>query len=130
MDTTDGVVMCKAYNWAFINPLRKIFYNLTTTSLSVAVALIIGTVELIQVFASMLDLNGPFFGFFAGLNFGYLGYIIVVLFILAWGISIGVWKFGHLEEKYAAKVHSHEHTHKDGTTHSHPHIHRKDHNDT
>jgi high-affinity nickel-transport protein len=124
MDTTDGVVMCKAYNWAFINPLRKIFYNLTTTSLSVAVALIIGTVEMIQVFASMLDLNGPFFGFFAGLNFGYLGYIIVGLFILAWGISIGVWKFGHLEEKYAAKVHSHEHTHKDGTTHSHPHIHR------
>jgi high-affinity nickel-transport protein len=125
MDTTDGVIMCKAYNWAFINPLRKIFYNITTTTLSVAVALIIGTVELIQVFASMLDLKGPFFGFFNGLDFGYLGYIIVGLFILAWSISIGVWKFGHIEEKYAAKVHSHEHAHRDGTTHSHQHIHRK-----
>ncbi len=129
MDTTDVVIMCKAYNWAFINPLRKIFYNITTTSLSVAVALIVGTVELIQVFAGMLDLKGAFFDFFNGLDFGYLGYIIVGLFILAWGISIGVWKFGHIEEKYADKIHSHEHTHPGGTKHSHPHIHRENHND-
>jgi high-affinity nickel-transport protein len=126
MDTTDGVVMCKAYNWAFVNPLRKIFYNITTTSLSIAVALIIGTVELIQVLANMLDLDGPFFGFFASLDFGYLGYIIVGLFILAWGISIAVWKFGHIEEKYSTKVHTHTHTHEDGTTHSHKHFHRND----
>jgi high-affinity nickel-transport protein len=88
------------------------------------VAPIIGTVELVQVFGSMLDLNGPFFGFFASLDFGYLGYIIVGLLILAWGISIGVGKFGHIEEKYAGKVHSHKHTHKVGTMHSYPHIHR------
>src|SRR5690625_2550634 len=115
MDTTDGVLMTKAYDWAFVNPLRKIFYNITTTSLSVAVALVIGTVELIQVLTGMLHLEGPFFSFFAGLGFDYLGYIIVGLFILAWGVSIAVWKFGHLEKKYALTTHTHTHTHKDGT---------------
>jgi high-affinity nickel-transport protein len=123
MDTSDGVIMCKAYDWAFVNPLRKIYYNITTTTLSVAVALIIGTVELIQVLTHMLDLNAPFFTFFAHLEFQYLGYIIVGLFILAWGISIGLWKWGGLEKRYAGVVHSHQHTHEDGTTHEHPHIH-------
>lgn len=64
MDTSDGVIMCKAYDWAFINPLRKIYYNITTTSLSVAVALIIGTVEIIQVLGRILQLDGPFFQLF------------------------------------------------------------------
>ena len=59
MDTTDGVLMSKAYNWAFLNPLRKIFYNITTTSLSIVVALVIGTIELAQVLIGMLDLPGP-----------------------------------------------------------------------
>src|SRR6202789_1459955 len=58
MDTTDGVLMLKAYNWVFLNPLRKIFYNLTTTGLSVAVALLIGSIALLQVFISMLNLHG------------------------------------------------------------------------
>jgi high-affinity nickel-transport protein len=126
MDTTDGVAMCKAYDWAFVNPLRKIYYNITTTTLSVAVALVIGTVELIQVLTHMLDLNGAFFNFFAHLEFHYLGYIIVGLFILTWGISMGVWKWGHIERRYAGMIHSHKHTHKDGTTHEHPHIHPGD----
>jgi high-affinity nickel-transport protein len=88
MDTTDGVLMSKAYNWAFLNPLRKIFYNITTTGLSVAVALLVGTIELLQVFIGMLDLHGPFFDFIARLNFGMLGYLIVAMFLLAWA-SIG-----------------------------------------
>jgi high-affinity nickel-transport protein len=99
MDTTDGVVMCKAYDWAFVHPLRKIFYNLTTTSLSITVALAVGTVELVQVFTTMLDLKGSFFAFFAHLDFGWLGYFIVGLFILAWVVSIGVWKFGRMEQR-------------------------------
>jgi high-affinity nickel-transport protein len=103
MDTTDGVIMCKAYNWAFVNPLRKIFYNITTTSLSIAVALVVGTVELLQVLASILNLKGPFFGFFANLDFGFLGYIIVGLFILAWTVSVGAWKLGNIEERYSGK---------------------------
>src|SRR5580693_2747140 len=94
MDTTDGVLMSKAYNWAFLNPLRKIFYNITTTGLSIVVALVIGTIELLQVFIGMLDLHGPFFDFITGLNFGMLGYVIVAMFLLAWALSVAFWKFG------------------------------------
>ncbi|MDB5974752.1 MAG: high-affinity nickel-transporter [Nevskia sp.] len=125
MDTTDGVLMVKAYNWAFVNPLRKIFYNLTTTSLSIAVALLIGTVELLQVFIGMLDLKGPLFDFIGGLDFGELGYAIVGLFLLAWGVSVAMWKFGRVEKRYggdpALHVHPHEHGH--GASHSHKHFH-------
>ena len=77
MDTTDGVLMVKAYNWAFVNPLRKIFYNITITSLSIVVALVIGTIELLQVLVRALGLEGRFFDFVAGLDFGVLGYVIV-----------------------------------------------------
>jgi len=94
MDTTDGVLMSKAYDWAFLNPLRKIFYNMTTTGLSVAVALLVGTVELLQVLIAMLDLHGVVLDFIAGLDFGRLGYMIVGMFLLAWGLSMGVWKWG------------------------------------
>jgi high-affinity nickel-transport protein len=125
MDTTDGVLMSKAYNWAFINPLRKIFYNLTTTGLSVAVALLIGSIELLQVLCSMLDLHGPVFDFVAGLNFGILGYLIVGLFLLAWGASVAYWKFGRIEQRYSlhGAPHAHRHVHADGSEHSHDHLH-------
>ncbi len=125
MDTTDGVLMVKAYNWAFLNPLRKIFYNITTTGLSVVVALVIGTIELLQVFIGMGRLRGDFFGFIAGLDFGMLGYLIVGLFLLAWGLSVAVWKFGHIEQRYAAQLgaHSHIHRHQSGTEHAHDHLH-------
>jgi high-affinity nickel-transport protein len=125
MDTTDGVLMVKAYNWAFLNPLRKIFYNITTTGLSVVVALLIGTVELLQVFINVGQLKGRFFDLIAGLDFGMLGYLIVGLFLLAWGLSVAVWKFGRLEQRYAAQLgpHVHLHTHDSGTEHSHDHRH-------
>jgi high-affinity nickel-transport protein len=125
MDTTDGVLMSKAYNWAFLNPLRKIFYNLTTTGLSVIVALVIGTIELLQVFISMGRLRGDFFDFIAALDFGVLGYIIVGLFLAAWALSVFLWKFGRIEERYGAQLaaHSHEHRHAGGTQHSHDHRH-------
>jgi len=125
MDTSDGVLMSKAYNWAFLNPLRKIFYNITTTGLSVVVALVIGTIELLQVFISMANLRGRFFDFVAGLDFGILGYIIVGLFLLAWGASVALWKFGRIEKRYGAQhaAHSHIHRHDSGTQHSHEHLH-------
>jgi nickel/cobalt transporter (NiCoT) family protein len=100
MDTTDGVLMSKAYNWAFVNPLRKIFYNLTITSLSIAVALVIGTIELLQVIIGALHFDGRFAVFVAGLDFGMLGYMIVGIFLVAWGISVALWKFGRIEERY------------------------------
>jgi high-affinity nickel-transport protein len=125
MDTTDGVVMSKAYRWAFLNPLRKIFYNVMTTSLSILVALVIGTIELLQVLIVMLGLQGPFLDFVAGLDFGVLGYVIVGLFLAAWASSVAVWKLGGLEAGYSAggTLHVHPHTHSDGTSHSHEHLH-------
>jgi nickel/cobalt transporter (NiCoT) family protein len=124
MDTTDGVLMTKAYGWAFVNPLRKIFYNITITALSVAVALVIGTIELLQVSIGLLHLNGRFFDFIGSLNFGILGYVIVGIFLLAWGASVALWKFGRIEERYGtASVHAHRHTHASGLSHSHEHFH-------
>jgi high-affinity nickel-transport protein len=125
MDTTDGVLMSKAYNWAFLNPLRKIFYNITTTGLSVAVALLVGAIELLQVLIGMLDLHGAFFDAVAALNFGVLGYLIVGMFLLAWGLSVAFWKFGRIEERYSMRgdAHAHTHTHAGGVEHSHDHLH-------
>jgi nickel/cobalt transporter (NiCoT) family protein len=125
MDTTDGVLMSKAYDWAFLNPLRKIFYNITTTGLSVAVALLVGTIELLQVLIGMLELHGDFFDFIAALNFGLLGYLIVGLFLLAWGLSVGVWKFGRIEQRYSMQPahHAHAHVHEGGVQHLHAHLH-------
>jgi nickel/cobalt transporter (NiCoT) family protein len=100
MDTTDGILMSKAYSWAFVNPLRKLFYNITTTGLSVAVALLIGSIELLQVFIGLLDLRGRVANFIASLDFGALGYLIVAMFLLSWGLSAAVWKFGRIEERY------------------------------
>jgi high-affinity nickel-transport protein len=125
MDTTDGVLMSRAYSWAFVNPLRKIFYNISITSLSIAVALIIGTIELLQVFVGMLGLKGRFFSLIAGLDFGILGYVIVGTFLIAWGVSAAIWKFGRIEERYGHihPVHIHAHSHDGGLIHSHKHFH-------
>jgi nickel/cobalt transporter (NiCoT) family protein len=89
MDTADGAFMSRAYGWAFSNPVRRIYYNITVTSLSVAVALVIGTVELLQVV-----------GFLDGLDFGKLGYGVVGLFVATWATSVLVWKVRRLEERW------------------------------
>src|ERR687887_290029 len=89
MDTVDGAFMSQAYGWAFSNPVRKVYYNITVTSLSVAVALAIGTVELLQVL-----------GFLSGLDFGKLGYGVVGLFVATWATSVLVWKVRRLEERW------------------------------
>ena len=125
MDTTDGVLMVKAYHWAFVNPLRKIFYNITTTSLSIVVALLIGTIELLQVLATMLHLDDPVFHFIGALDFGVLGYVIVAIFLLAWVVSIAVWKLGRLGQRRDTHdfVHVHRHTHASGLSHTHQHLH-------
>lgn len=103
MDTADGAFMAQAYDWAFSNPIRKVYYNLTVTGLSVAVALFVGTVELYQVVTSSLDLGGiP--GFVQDLDFGYLGYIVVGMFVAIWAISFLVWRFGRVEERWSAAL--------------------------
>ena len=124
MDTTDGVLMSKAYDWAFVNPLRKLFYNITLTSLSIAVALVIGSIEMFQVLINLLDLKGPLFDRVGALDFGILGYVIVGIFLAVWGVSLAVWKFGRFEERYGrTHLHAHEHTHDGGLRHSHRHFH-------
>jgi len=100
MDTADGVFMVKAYRWAFSSPLRKIYYNITTTSLSVAIALLNGTVELLQVLVGELNLHGWFFNALAALDFESLGYAIVALFVVGWALSVLIWKFRRMEERW------------------------------
>lgn len=93
MDTIDGVFMTTAYSWAFSTSLRKIYYNLTVTGLSVVAALLIGIVELGQILISKLGLNSGQWQWVMDLNFGNMGYVLVVLFIMTWGISYLFWKF-------------------------------------
>jgi len=98
VDTTDGVTMRMAYGWAFLNPIRKIYYNLTVTVISVLVALAIGTVELLQVLAAELGLTGPWWQWLSGLDFETVGFMIIIIFLASWLISVAVWKSKRLDE--------------------------------
>ncbi|MEV7437404.1 HoxN/HupN/NixA family nickel/cobalt transporter [Streptomyces griseoviridis] len=102
LDTIDGSFMNFAYGWAFSKPVRKVYYNLTITGLSVAVALIIGTVELLGLLVDRLDLHGPFWDWIGGLDLNIVGFVIVGLFFATWVIALLVWKFGRIEEKWSA----------------------------
>jgi nickel/cobalt transporter (NiCoT) family protein len=102
LDTIDGSFMNFAYGWAFSKPVRKVYYNLTITGLSVAVALIIGTVELLGLLAQKLDLHGVFWDWVAGLDLNVVGFVIVGLFFATWAIAFAVWKFGRIEEKWTS----------------------------
>ncbi|HST24447.1 MAG TPA: HoxN/HupN/NixA family nickel/cobalt transporter [Gaiellaceae bacterium] len=104
MDTADGAFMSQAYGWAFSNPIRKVYYNITVTSLSVAVALAIGTIELLQVLALKLNLTSGFFGWLQGLNFGNVGYGVVGLFVVTWAVSVVVWKKRRIEERWSRSL--------------------------
>jgi high-affinity nickel-transport protein len=104
MDTIDGAFMSQAYGWAFSNPIRKVYYNITVTSLSVTVALLIGTIELLQVAATKFDLDTGFWGWLQNLDFGTLGYGIVGLFVLTWAASVILWKTRRIEERWSAYV--------------------------
>jgi high-affinity nickel-transport protein len=100
MDTADGIFMTNAYKWAFSTPLRKVYYNITVTALSVIAAILIGMIELIQVFSAKKGGSNGFLGWVQHLDIGWMGYFLVILFLLAWGISFAVWKFGKIEEHF------------------------------
>ena len=104
MDTADGAFMSKAYSWAFSNPIRKVFYNLTVTALSVFVALFIGVVELSQLLIQVLKLQGGLFSFIGGLDFGVLGVVIVVAFVVAWATAFTLFKVRRVEERWSELV--------------------------
>ncbi|MDQ0905563.1 high-affinity nickel-transport protein [Streptomyces canus] len=104
LDTIDGSFMNFAYGWAFSKPVRKVYYNLTVTGLSVAVALLIGTVELLGLLADKLGLHGPFWDWISGLDLNLLGFVIVGLFFATWVVALVVWKVGRIEEKWTAPL--------------------------
>jgi len=104
MDTADGAFMSQAYGWAFSNPIRKVYYNITVTSLSVAVALLIGSIELLQVIAAKFSLEGAFWSSLDSLDFGRMGYVVVGLFVAVWAFSVILWKARRIEERWRRMV--------------------------
>jgi high-affinity nickel-transport protein len=104
MDTADGAFMSQAYGWAFSNPIRKVYYNITVTSLSVTVALLIGTIELLQVTAAKFSLDGGFWTFLDNLNFGNIGYVVVGLFVATWAFSVILWKTRRVEARWGSLI--------------------------
>ncbi|MDT4924416.1 MAG: nickel/cobalt transporter (NiCoT) family protein [Pseudonocardiales bacterium] len=103
-DTVDGVFMNAAYGWAFAKPVRKVFYNITITAISVAVALIIGTIELSTVLADQAGIQSGPLAAIAKVPLDYAGYGIVALFVAFWCAALLVWRFGRIEEKWSAHL--------------------------
>src|SRR5438552_973753 len=105
MDTMDGAFMAKAYSCAFASPTRKVFYNLTVTSLSVFVALFVGVIELLQILIDVLKLRGGIFDAIANFDlFGSAGFVIVAAFVLAWGAAFVIYKVRRIDERWSAAV--------------------------
>jgi high-affinity nickel-transport protein len=104
LDTIDGCFMNFAYGWAFSRPVRKVYYNITITGLSVAVALMIGSIELDSILTGMLHITTGPLAAIAGLDLNYVGYGIVGLFIATWLVAFGIWKYGRIEEKWTARL--------------------------
>jgi high-affinity nickel-transport protein len=102
LDTIDGSFMNFAYGWAFSKPVRKVYYNITITGLSVAVALIIGTIELLSLLGNQLGFEGPFWDWLGNLDLNILGFVIVGLFVATWVAALLIWRFGRIEEKWTA----------------------------
>jgi high-affinity nickel-transport protein len=101
MDTLDGVLMTGAYGWAFRRPVRKVYYNLTITAISVAVALVIGTIELIGVLAEQTGIDHGPLAAIAAIPLDRAGYVIVGLFVVAWVGALAIWRYGHIEERWS-----------------------------
>lgn len=105
LDTIDGSFMNFAYGWAFSKPVRKVYYNIVITGLSVAVALFIGGLEILQVLANQLDLKGGLWNYAANFNLNSAGFIITAVFLVVWIGALLLWKFGRIEERWHNKAH-------------------------
>jgi high-affinity nickel-transport protein len=99
-DTTDGVMMLGAYGWAFVKPVRKLFYNISITLVSVLVALVIGTIEILSIIGGQFGLQGPLWGVVGavGKNSGYVGAGIIAIFILSWLVSTLIYRLNRYDE--------------------------------
>jgi len=103
-DTLDGYFMNFAYDWAFANPVRKVFYNLTITGLSVAVAFFVGTIEVLGLISQQAHLSSPFWDFVGGFNLNEAGFVIVGLFVATWVVALTYWRLARVEEKWSAAL--------------------------
>jgi high-affinity nickel-transport protein len=107
MDTTDGLFMNLAYGWAFFNPVRKVYYNLAVTGLSVAICLFIGAVETLSLLPAEvkgLSKDHGFWGLMYNFNINTAGFVIVGMFVLTWAAAMLVWRYGRIEEKWGARL--------------------------
>jgi nickel/cobalt transporter (NiCoT) family protein len=107
MDTSDGLFMNLAYGWAFFNPVRKVYYNLAITGLSVAICFFIGGIEtlsLVPLEVHGVSQHGGFWGFMYNFNINTAGFVIVGMFILTWAVAIAIWRYGHIEERWTARM--------------------------
>ena len=104
IDSIDGSFMNLAYGWASSRPVRKVFYNLTITGLSVAVALVIGTIEIGGLISSKLNLSGSFWNWFENVDMNVLGFVIVATFVATWVIAFLIWRLGRIEERWSAHL--------------------------
>jgi nickel/cobalt transporter (NiCoT) family protein len=100
LDTADGCFMNFAYDWAFSRPVRKVYYNLTITGLSVFVAVFIGAVELLGLLTQDGHLSGPGWAWLTSFNINTAGFVIVGVFVATWAVALAVWHFGHIEQKW------------------------------
>lgn len=100
IDTTDSILMLGAYGWAFVKPVRKLYYNITITTISVAVALLVGSIEGFGLLAEKLQLTGGFWDLIGSLNdnFGMIGYVIIGVFVVSWLLSAAVYKWKRFDE--------------------------------
>jgi nickel/cobalt transporter (NiCoT) family protein len=104
LDTIDGCFMNFAYGWAFAKPVRKVYYNIMITGLSVAVALVIGTIELVSIIADQLDISSGPLATIAHLDLNNVGYVIVGLFALTWIVALLVWRYARIEDRWTARL--------------------------
>jgi high-affinity nickel-transport protein len=102
LDTIDGSFMNFAYGWAFSKPVRKVYYNITITGLSIAVALFIGTIELVGLLSDKLHVHGAIVDWFQAFDINRAGFIIVGMFVATWTISLAVWRFARIEDRWTA----------------------------
>jgi high-affinity nickel-transport protein len=102
LDTFDGVFMNAAYGWAFLKPVRKVYYNLTITGLSVAICFFIGTIEVLGLAPQELHIHDGFFDFMANFNINVAGFVIVGMFVVTFSLAFLVFRFGHIEAKWEA----------------------------
>jgi len=106
LDTIDGSFMNFAYGWAFSKPVRKVYYNIVITGLSVAVALFVGGLELLQVLSTQLNLTGGFWNYTNSFNLNSAGFIIVAAFVVVWALAILIWRYGKIEQRWHDKAHA------------------------